>query len=178
MNKINTKYSFDWLVGDIDSSIIFILQLGTEAVTSYQAADILTDGVENKPVSFGNIKNLDDFISLATIKFEDFQNKDNFIQIPLRNLKKLYDSAQALGKPAEKSISIKELQAFSIHEGNVIENGYVLYAYRINEPSEELVTIMDLASTYNSKTVSEQIDIQGTINQINYKRNKDNFQRT
>ena len=171
---MDKEYSFDWLKEDVDSSIIFILRSGNEALGSYQVGEILTNGIDNVPIKFANISDLDNFVNLAMIRFVDWGDTSNFIDIPIRNLAKLYAGALNFGEEDSKGIAVNDLQAFSIYDGSVANKGYAIYAYRVNEESQELKIVMSIASKYGSLSMNQKIDALEEINLLNYQRNKNN----
>lgn len=176
MNKIYERtYDFSWMVDDIDSSIIFMLANGEETIGSYQVKELLSADFDKVLVKFANIDDLTNFIHFASARFVDSLNEKNFIDIPIRNLHMLYSLSNQVGQTPRNSILLNKLGTFSVRDGRVSnDGGYALYVYKINEPSEELTTVLLAAAGFEEKNMNEKIDSLEEINLINYQRSKDN----
>lgn len=161
---------FKWLIGDIDESIIFMLRDGKQMLGSYAVKDIITNGLDNDEIKFANINDLTNFVNYTSVRFVDSRDNTNIIDIPLRNLELLYAKTNEITREEPIGISLPELEAFGVSNNYVLTHGYAIYAYRINQPSEELKEIMHLTHDFVSLSVNDKINALEEINLINYQR--------
>ena len=171
MDKI---YNFDWLVKDIDNTMIFMLRNGSGELGSYQIQEIVTGVVDPINVKFANISDLTAFINYATVRFVDALNNDNFVDIPIRKIKDLYNSSNEITEGIPKDISLNELDAFAIYNGRVVKDGYSIVPYKINvlssEDNKELMDTITIANEFSNLSMNEKIEALEEINLINYRR--------
>lgn len=167
MNRI---CDFNWLVGDIDESIIFMLRDGKQMIGSYYVKELTTNGIESDEIRFANISDLTNFVNFTSIRFVDSKDDTNIIDIPLRNLKTLYSKTNEITKEEPEGIELTELDAFGVGNNHVLTHGYAIYAYKINEPSDELKEVMYLTNKFGSLSINEKINALEEINLINYQR--------
>ena len=174
---MNEMYSFDWLISDIDASIIFMLRDGKEMLGSYSVSELKTNGLDDTNIKFANINDLTNFINYTTVRFVESQNRSNIIEIPLRSLYTLYQNTNEITSDEIKAISLPELDAFGVHNEHVLRNGYAIYAYKINEETEELKEIMQITHEFASLNMNDKINALENINLINYQRQEKNKTR-
>ena len=171
MDKV---YNFDWMVEDIDKSIIFILRDGKENLGSYAVSELRFNVIDDVSVKFANISDLTDFINYTSVRFVDSLNPENIVEIPIRKLCNLYDKSNGIAEGKPKGIRLNEVEAFAINEGKAVSDGYAMYVYSINEESDDLKDIMNIASSFNELSMNDKIEALEDINLINYQRCKQN----
>ena len=169
---------YNWLLEDIDSTIIFMIRDGKEMLGSYQVNSLKTNGMDSVSIKFANIMDLTNFVNYATVRFVDSIDKENIIDIPIRKLIDLYNASSEITEGVPKGISLDELETFSVHNGKIIKSGYALYGYKIGEVSPELNDIMNIANNFNKMNMNDKIEALEDINFINYIRMKNNDTKT
>lgn len=169
---MNKAYDFNWLIGDIDESILFMLRDGKEMLGSYYVNDLITIGLEDDNVKFANISDLTNFINYTMVRFVNSLDNTSVIEIPLRNLSILYEKSNNIVADEPNGLSLEELGAFGVNDDHVLRNGYAIYSYKINKPSEELHELMHLTHSFNDFSMNDKINALEEINLINYQRNK------
>ena len=65
---------FSWMLDEIDNTLIFMLRDGLEMLGSYQVNSLKMNGMDPVNVRFANIADLNNFVSYATIRFNDSVN--------------------------------------------------------------------------------------------------------
>ena len=165
-------YDFKWLVDDIDQSMIFILRSGKELLGTYQVSDILSNGFENLSVKFANIDDLTKFVNYAFVRFTNYKRDDCIIDVPIRKLHYLYAHANLTDEDDIWGVSLQDIDAFGVLNGNALGNGYALYTYKINDTTPELEEIMQIASSFFSLSPDAKLRALGRVNEINMERDK------
>ena len=166
MNKV---YDFNWIVQEVDNSIIIMLYKDNKLVGGYQARYILAGNMYNLHVKFANVDDLDSFLNYAVIRFCDVRDSYNVIDIPISMLKKLYDGSNKLGIDFDrKRMELSELDSFAILNKKRIKEDYLVEAVSYNELSDELNKIIDIASKYRDMGMQERFDALASINLANY----------
>ena len=170
MGKIYDKiYDFNWLVQDVDKSIVIALFDGDKQVGIYQAVDILSSDNEKVEIKFANVNDLDKFLNYAVIRFYDIMNRLNVLDIPIRNLKKLYENSNILGEEGtNKKIDVREVANLTVVDGKNESDKYSIEAVCFSEVSQELKKIMDIASEYPFMDSQKKFDALASINLTNY----------
>ena len=171
MDKV---YNFDWMLSDIDDSIIFILQDGRESLGSYAVSELRSNVADDVSVKFANISDLTNFVNFTSVRFVDALNPENIVDIPIRNLCALYEDSNEITEDKPKGIRLNEIEAFAVNAGRVVSDGYALYVYRINEETDDLKEIMGITHTFNGLSMNDKIEALEDINLINYQRGKKN----
>ena len=159
---MDKTYNFNWLAEDIDASIILVLQDGKTELGSYLVKELKTLNPDGNLVKFAVIKDLKDFIDYTIVRFANSRDEESIIDIPIKKLKLLYDK--------KDSIYLSELDALGVYK-EVISKGYAVYPYVVNEPSEDLKEVMNIASSYDELDMGKKIDVLEELNIINYQRN-------
>ena len=169
-DNMNKVYDFNWMVGDIDSSVMILLYDGDKMVGGYKACYILAGDMNRVKVKFANIDDLNNFINYAVVRFCNIENKYNIIDVPIRKLKKFYELSNKLGDD-KRRIRIKpsELECFSVMDGKHILDEYMLEIVSYNDISEELNKIITIAYDYHSLDMQGKFDALGNINLANYR---------
>lgn len=171
MDKV---YDFNWMINDIDESIIFILRDGKENLGSYAVSELRSNVMDDVSVKFANISDLTNFIDYTSVRFVDSLNPDNIVEIPIKNLCTLYDESNGIAEDEPKGIRLNEIDAFAVNTGRVVSDGYTMYVYSINEESDDLKDVMNIAHTFNKLSMNDKIEALEEINLINYQRCKQN----
>lgn len=160
---------FNWLVHDVDNSIVIAVFNGDKQVGIYQAVDILSSDMEEVEIKFANVNDLDKFLNYAVIRFYDIMNRLNVLDIPIRNLKRLYENSNILGEEGtNKRISVRGLANLLVVDGKNDSDKYSIEAVCFSEASDELKKIMDIASEYQTMDSQKKFDALTNINLTNY----------
>jgi len=167
MDKV---YDFNWIIQEIDGSIIFMLYKDNKVVGGYQATYVLAGDMKEVNVKFANIDDLDKFLSYAVVRFCDARNPNNIIDIPISKMKDLYAKSNNLLEPTgRKRIKLDEIACFSVKDKKVITDDYQIEAITYNDISDELKEIFDIASKYNEMGMQDKFDALYNINLTNYR---------
>ena len=172
---MNNEYNFDWVVQDIDESLIFILRDGKENLGSYAVSELKTNSYDDVNVKFANINDLTNFVNYTAVRFVDSLNPENFIEVPLRNLCVLYEKNSGITEEEPQGIRLSGIDAFGINAGRAVNDGYAMYVYTINEESDDLKDLMNITHKFNELSMNDKIDALEEINLINYQRCKQNM---
>ena len=170
MNRID---EYNWLLEDIDNTLIFILKDGKEMLGSYKVDSLIVNGNEQVKVRFANIMDLTTFVSYGMVRFVDPQNKENIVDIPLKNLGKLYKASSKVIDGVPEGIRLTDLDTFSVCNGKIAKDGFAIYGYIVNELSEELADIMRITSQYDKLSMNDKIEALEDINLLNYQKTKE-----
>lgn len=173
---MDNTYDFSWLIKEIDESMIFILRDGECVLGSYQIREIVTNVIDDVNVKFANINDLTNFINYASIRFVDSINNDNFVDIPIRKLKSLYDSANKITKETSNSIRLNEIDAFGIYNNHAVSSGYAIIPYLINfdKNGEDFNDTINIAANFLDLSMNQKIIALEKLNLINYRKSKEN----
>ena len=163
---------YNWLLDDIDNTLIFMLRDGKEMLGSYRANSLMVNGNEAVKIRFANIMDLTDFINYGMVRFVNTVNKDNIVDIPIRKLGNLYKACSTVIDSVPQGITLNELDTFSVYNDKVIKDGYAIYGYKIGEVSDELNQIMVLSGKFDKLNMNDKIEALEDINLINYERSK------
>lgn len=174
---MDKMYDFNWIISDIDESIIFMLRDGKEMLGSYSVSSLITNGLDGTNVKFANIGDLTNFINYTTVRFTESTNKANIVEIPLRHMHNLYEKTNEITEGIPKGINLPELEAFGVYGEHVLRDGYTIYAYKINEESDELAEVMRLTNDFPKLNMNDKINALEEINLINYQRSVKNKKR-
>lgn len=170
MDKV---YNFNWMIEDIDESIIFILRDGKENLGSYAVGELRSNMANEVSVKFANINDLTNFINFTSVRFVDSLNPENIVDIPIRNLYTLFDKSTGIAEDEPNGIRLNEIDAFAVNTGRVVSEGYAMYVYKVNEESDDLKDVMHITHTFNELSMNDKIDALEEINLINYQRCKE-----
>lgn len=170
MNKV---YDFDWLVQEIDNSIILKLVNEDKTIGVYQVSDILAGDFDKIMVRFANANDLIKFINHSIVRFRDIDSKENIIDIPLRKLNLLFLNSNFILDGDKNHVSVSDLEAFCVRDEKILKKDCQIYTYKVNDESEELKNIMDIAFKFGNLGMQETFDALAKINLINYHRMKE-----
>ncbi len=166
---MDKTYDFNWMTSEIDNSIVFGLIKDGKVVSTYQVSYLLTGEMNQIEVKFANIDDLEKFINFAVVRFYDIANQYNIIDIPLRELKKLYDNSNDWDNNKNKRIKLSDLDCFSVIEGKRNNKEYLIEVVKIQEVSEEFMMILKICSDYGKRGMSEKYDALYEVNSTNYR---------
>ena len=164
MNKV---YDFSWIVADIDQCMVLKLVQNDKLVGIYQVSNIGYD-LDNVLVKFANIADLIKFVNHSGIVFSDVSDSSNIIRVPIRKLLLLFSNSNKLEDVNEKGINADELEAFIMHNGELLKGQYQIKSYKITEESDELKEIMDVAYKFGNLGMNDKIDALEKVNLANY----------
>ncbi len=162
--------NFEWLVQEIDRSLIFMLRSGKEMLGSYYADAININGSDSVLVKFANINDLTNFINYSLVRFVNVRDKTNIIDIPVKKIYKLLDVAKSNGTSA---IALDELDSFAVLSDKVVSRGYAIIPYMTRELDEELVSVLKKISEFDKLDMNEKIDVLEDVNLISYHKFKE-----
>ena len=174
MDKV---YDFNWIAQEIDNCLVLKLCNSKKAIGIYQASEILSIDLDDVNVKFANALDLMNFVNHSVIRFRHITNPENIIDIPLRNVYKLFLNSNELATINEKYLRLNKLEAFMVRDGEVKNDNYLVYVYKVNEESEELKKTLKIAYEYNNLGMQEKIEALEQINLINYHRENDKSER-
>ena len=169
MDKV---YTFDWLLNSIDSSVVFMLYDGNNQVTGYEASSVLSGDMSAMEVKFANIDDLNKFINYGIVRFTDVNDRNNIIDIPVRNLYLFYKNSNSLEEVKRKRVKLADLDSFAVMDGEVMNGEYAIEIVCIAPISEELNKLMQIMSDYSGMSMNEKFDALGDVNLINYRMDK------
>ena len=131
--------NFSWLVEDIYASLIIRLYYNDEDFGTYEACDIRDVTGSLVDIEFANIEDITNLLTLSVVRFINVIDKNSFIDIPIRNLYKLYEDDNFENMIiSERDIDIKELDGFSLIDGVIGNNNYRIRVFVTNMISEDL----------------------------------------
>ena len=167
---MNIEYDFNWLVGEIDNSIILKLLKDKEVIGVYQVNEILDIALNPVKVKFAVINDLLNFVNYTIVRFVDVNDRSNIIDIPFRKIWLLYLNGTMIGEKVNKRIKLSKLEAKFYSDGQVLkDNDYYVYSYKVNEESEELGKVMKIAFDFRYLGMQQTSDALANLNLINYK---------
>ena len=171
MDKV---YDFNWMTSEIDNSIVFGLIKDGKFVSTYQVSYLLTSDMHRIEVKFANIKDLEDFINFAVVRFYDIANQYNIIDIPLRKLKVLFDRSNDWDNNKKKRIKLSELDCFSVIDGKRNNGEYSIEVVKYQDVSEEFMSVLLICSDYcEQRGLMEKYDALVDVNSANVRRERE-----
>ena len=178
MEEFNNIYDFNWLVTDINDSITFKLYYRNDNrndfIGTYDVLSLVSVVGDTLIVRTANISDLKDFLEIGYVRFARLDNdrEDNIVDIPLRKIYKLFQDANEINAIDEKCVKLTDIEGSSRYDDSYVNDGYVVVAYKIKEPSEELNRIIKIANKFGNMGLSEQLEAIGIIDEDSYQRNK------
>lgn len=168
---MNNNKNFKWLINDIYSSIVLKIMLDQNtALGVFNISGILNTTGDKIEIESANIDDLTNFLNLSIVRFVNVLDENDILDIPFRNLYKLYETANQLEAiENERLIPFKELDTFSVING-VVRNDLLLSSTIINKISEDLDEIMKVASLFGKYGMQEKFDALVKITMINHRR--------
>jgi len=175
INMIGSEYmkssNFSWLVDDIYASVIIKLFYNDEDFGTYEACDIRDVTGSLIDVEFANIDDITNLLTLSVVRFINIVDKDSFIDIPIRNLYKLYrDENEKNYIMSEREISMDELDGFSVVDGTIGNNNYKIKVFVTNMITDDLKQMYEFARVFGNLDMQEKFNALSSVNSIGYKR--------
>ena len=72
----------------------------------------------------------------------------------------------------EKWIEADDVEAFMIRNGELVKEKYQIQTCKVNEESDELKEIMEIAYNFSSLGMNDKINALETVNLVNYHKSK------
>ncbi len=166
-DDMNNVYDFNWVVNEIDQCIVLKLVDNDKTLGIYQASEIGYD-LDDIEVRFANVADLIRFINHSGIVFRDVSDSNNVIRIPTRKILVLFNNSNKLGNKDDKNINTNTLEAFIVHNNEQLKNKCQIKSYKVNEESEELKEIMDIAYRFGNMGMQDTIEALEKVNLVNY----------
>lgn len=168
-----TNDNFKWLTYDIDSSlvlkVIYKNKNMIEENAMYNIVDVLDAVGDSLDIVTANIDDLTKLLTIGIVRFVNMADLSDVIDIPFRNLYKLYENGNVLGETSNKFLSFNDVDAFSIIDGNMRNNG-VIHSTIINNVSNDLSCLMKIASDFGNYGVHKQFEALTKITMLNHRR--------
>ena len=166
-DDMNNVYDFNWVVNEIDQCIVLKLVDNDKTLGIYQASEIGYD-LNDIEVRFANVADLIRFINHSGIVFRDVSDSNNIIRVPIRKILLLFNNSNKLGDKGNKNINTRTLEAFIMYNNELLKGKYQIQAYKVNDESEELKEIMDIAYRFGNMGMQDTIDALEKVNLVNY----------
>ena len=169
-DEMDKVYDFNWIVNEIDQCIILKLINDDKTLGIYQVSEIGYD-FDDVEVRFANVSDLIKFINHSAIIFRDVSDSSNIIRIPVRKILLLFTNSNKINDKGNKMISDDTLEAFIMYDGNLLKGKYQIHSYKVNDESEELKEIMDIAYRFGNMGMQDTIEALEKVNLLNYHKN-------
>lgn len=164
--------NFKWLSHDIDSSLILKVLYNEDDYAVYNVLDVLEVTGNKLNVETANIDDLTNLLTIGMVRFYNINDFCDIIDVPFRNLYKLYYKDDILlNEMSNNIVSFKELDAFSIIDGTISKN-YVIVSSVIGHPTDDLDKVMKISHKFASYNMQEKFDAMSEITLINHRRLK------
>lgn len=165
--------NFKWLTGDIDNSLILKVLYNDDDYAIYNVMDVLEVTGDKLTIETANIDDLTNLLTIGMVRFYNINDNQDIIDIPFRNLYKLYYKNDVLlGEMQNKVVSFSELDVFSIIDGT-ITNDYKIISSVFANPTSELNEVMKIAYKFSSLNMQEKFNAMSEVTMINHKRLKE-----
>ena len=165
--------NFKWLTYDIDSSIVLkIIYKNNGKVEDYaifNIIDVLDVSGESLNIMTANIEDLTNLLTIGIVRFANMGDLSDVIDIPFRNLYKLYKNSNKLGDNESLMLSFSDIDAFSVIDGSVRSNCMICSTI-INDVSSDLSRVMEIASEFGSYRMMKKFEALSEITVINHRR--------
>lgn len=168
-----TNDNFKWLTYDIDSSIVLkVVYKNSDKIDDYaifNIIDVLDVSGNSLNIMTANIEDLTNLLTIGIVRFANMGDLSDIIDIPFRNLYKLYQNGNKLGENTNKVLSFSDLDAFSVIDGSM-RNNCLIHSMIINDTSDDLCRLMEIASEFGSYRMMKKFECLSEITLINHKR--------
>ncbi len=162
--------NFKWLTYDIDSSIVLkIMYKNKDSNDVFNVIDVLDVGGNSLNIMTANIEDLTNLLTIGIVRFANMGDLSDVIDIPFRNLYKLYKNSNKLGDNTSLMLSFNDIDAFSVIDGSII-NDCVICSTIINDVSSDLSRVMEIASEFGSYRMMKKFEALSEITLINHRR--------
>lgn len=169
-----TNNNFKWLANDIDSTLVLKV-ISNESNSdvdygTYCVQDVLESDWDKIDIKTANIDDLTNLLTLGIVRFVNMIDSTDILDIPFRNLYKLYKNANVLGGEQQgRMVSFKELETFSVIDDEV-RNDLLIYAAVVTDVSDDLDKVMKIAYEFGNYRMQEKFDALSDVNIINHRR--------
>ena len=168
-----TNNNFKWLTYDIDSSMVLKVIYDKDKIDSdyaiYNVIDVLEVTGDKLDIETANIDDLTNLLTVGIVRFVNVSDINDVLDIPFRNLYKLYENSNILGEKSDKMMSFEEMNVFSVIDGN-FRNNYLIFSTLIDDISDDLYDVMKIAYEFGSYGMQEKFDALTKITMINHRR--------
>jgi len=165
--------NFKWLTYDIDSSIVLkVIYKNNEKIEDYAVfniIDVLDVSGDSLNIMTANIEDLTNLLTIGIVRFANMGDLSDVIDIPFRNLYKLYENSNKLGENTSLMLSFSDIDAFSVIDGSV-RSDCKIYSTIINDFSSDLSRVMEIASEFGSYRMMKKFEALSEITLINHRR--------
>lgn len=166
--------NFLWLEEDIDSTLILKVlskKNGKEEESKvFNIVDVLETTGDKLEIETANIDDLTNLLTLGIVRFVNILDSSDVLDIPLRNLYKLYENAKVLEENLEGRLtSFKELDVFSVIDEEIRDDLFINSSV-VGLVSNDLKKVMVIASKFGSYGMQEKFDAMTEITMINHRR--------
>lgn len=173
MTKDMTNNNFKWLTYDIDSSIVLkVIYNNNGKIDDYaifNVIDVLDVSGDSLNILTANIEDLTNLLTIGIVRFVNVGDLSDVIDIPFRNLYKLYENSNKLGDDTSLMLSFSDIDAFSVIDGSV-RSDCMIYSTIINDVSSDLSRVMEIASEFGGYTMMRKFEVLSEVTMINHKR--------
>ena len=166
-----TNSNFRWLTYDIDNSIVLkvVNELDDRQTTVYNVLDVLEVDGDKIDVKTANIDDLTNLLTIGIVRFANVNNQNDILDIPFRNLYKLYESSSVLGNGENKYILSSSLDCFAVISGKT-HKLLKIFPVLIRDISDDLKEVIKIAYSFGSYGMQEKFDALSEITMINHRR--------
>lgn len=163
--------NFGWLTNDIYSTLVLKVMYDKDTLLGvFNISDVLEITGEELEVVTANIDDLTNFLSLGMVRFVNVIGDSDVLDIPFRNLYKLYESASVLGVNEKSNLfSFQDIDAFAVING-VVRNDLLISCTLVDKISDDLNNVMKIAFEFSNYGMQEKFDAMTKITMINHRR--------
>ena len=165
--------NFKWLTYDIDSSIVLkVVRKNNDKIDDcviFNVIDVLDVSGNSLNIMTANIDDLTNLLTIGIVRFANMGDLSDVMDIPFRNLYKLYENSNRLGEDISIGLSFLDIDAFSVIDGSV-RSDCMVYSTIINDVSSDLSRVMEIACEFGSYRMMKKFEVLSEITLINHKR--------
>lgn len=175
---MTNEKNFKWLTSDIYSTLLIKIMVDNNTLLGiFDISDVLETTGNKLEIKTANIDDLTNFLTLGIVRFVNVIDGSDIVDIPFRNLYKLYKNASVLGLSTQCCLmKVRELEGFSVL-GGVIRDDLLMSSYLIDEVSADLKEIMKIAYEYCNYGMQEKFDAMSRVTVINHRRLQEDKKR-
>ena len=178
---MNTQYDGEWITRDLNESIVLnLVDSNLILYSSYEAIDLINVVGDDVQMKTANVNDLANLLLYGVMRFKCISYPKEYIDIPLKQLYKLFDKANILDVDKAKVELINdkkyldEIDAFMVSNGEQIKDKrYAFIATIIREPSQELRKLLDYSRDYGKMDMKEKFDALKGVDSFNKDRNEE-----
>lgn len=178
---MNKQYDGEWITKDLNDSIVInLVDKSMNLYSSYEAVDLINVVGDDIRIGIANINDLTNLLLYGVMRFKSLNNANEYIDIPLKNIYKLYENANIMKlykdklEIPNKTKKVSDLEAFSvIKNGEVLNDNYSFITTIISNPSEELEKLLKISKDFGKMNMTEKYNALTKIDLFNHKREKD-----